>query len=87
MSTASEMERARELLKSVALSPQVRFPSIHVIIELICEKLVIGLGNLRARGSSRWSSPQVSKVPSLKIELDVNPLLAVLTCWRIHALR
>lgn len=29
MSTASEMDRARDLLKSVALSPQARFPFSH----------------------------------------------------------
>ena len=31
MSTASEMDRAQELLKSVALSPQARFPLPQVL--------------------------------------------------------
>ena len=40
ISTASEMERARELLKSVALSPQACFPLIQEshIMRLICKK-------------------------------------------------
>jgi len=31
ISTVSEMDRARDLLKSVALSPQARFPFLHPI--------------------------------------------------------
>jgi hypothetical protein len=55
MSTISEMDRARALLKSVVLSPQARplFPAPKSnIMKLIREQLVIGLEDLWAGGSS-----------------------------------
>ena len=65
MSTVSEMDRARALLKSVALSPQARpisFFSKSHIMKLIREQLVIGLEDLWTGGSSRWHPPKVSNV-------------------------